>query len=39
MFLGIVGFLMVVIIVAALIRGKSNPVPLFVMVPVIAALI
>ena len=39
MFLGVVGFLMVVIIVAALIRGKSNPVPLFVMVPVIAALI
>ena len=32
-------YLMVVIIVAALIRGKSNPVPLFVMVPVIAALI
>ena len=39
MFLGIVGFLMVIIIVAALIRGKSNPVPLFVIVPVIAALI
>ena len=39
MFLGVVGFLMVIIIVAALIRGKSNPVPLFVMVPVIAALI
>ncbi len=39
MFLGVVGFLMVVIIVAALIRGKSNPVPLFVIVPVVAALI
>ena len=39
MLLGTVGFLMVIIIVAALIRGKSNPVPLFVVVPVIAALI
>lgn len=39
MFLGVVGFAMIVIIVAALIRSKSNPVPLFVIVPVIAALI
>lgn len=39
MLLGAVGFLMVVIIVVALIRGKSNPVPLFVIIPVIAALI
>ncbi len=39
MLLGIVGFAMVILIVAALIRGKSNPVPLFVLVPVVAALI
>ena len=39
MFLGIVGFAMVIIIVAALIRSKANPVPLFVIVPIIAALI
>ena len=39
MFLGVVGFAMIVIIVAALIRSKSNPVPLFVIVPVSAALI
>ena len=32
MFLGVVGFAMIVIIVAALIRSKSNPVPLFVIV-------
>ena len=38
MFLGVVGFAMIVIIVAALIRSKSNPVPLFVIVPVIACI-
>jgi CitMHS family citrate-Mg2+:H+ or citrate-Ca2+:H+ symporter len=39
MFLGVVGFLMIVIIVWALIKSKANPVPIFVVVPVIAALI
>lgn len=38
MFLGIVGFIMVVAIVAILVSGKGQPVPLFVFVPIIAAL-
>ena len=37
--LALVGFLMIIIIVWALIQGKTNPVPIFVVVPVVAALI
>ena len=37
--LGIVGFLMIIIIVWALMKAKANPVPIFVIVPIIAALI
>lgn len=39
MFLGIIGALMVIVIVAALVSGKGQPVPLFIFVPIIAALI
>jgi len=39
MFLGIVGFLMIVVIVWALVQSKTNPVPIFVVVPIVAALI
>ena len=37
--LALVGFLMIIIIVWALIQGKTNPVPIFVVVPIVAALI
>ena len=39
MFLGFLGLLMIVIIVWALIQSKTNPVPIFVIVPIIAAVI
>ena len=39
MFLGVVGFLMICIIVWALIQSKTNPVPIFVIVPIVAALL
>ena len=39
MFLGFLGLLMIVIIVCALIQSKTNPVPIFVIVPIIAAVI
>ncbi|WP_251442533.1 CitMHS family transporter [Veillonella intestinalis] len=39
MFLGILGLLMIVIIVWALIQSKTNPVPIFVIVPIIMAVI
>lgn len=39
MFLGILGLLMIIIIVWALIQSKTNPVPIFVIVPIIAAVI
>ena len=37
--LAIVGFLMIVIIVWALLQSKTNPVPIFVVVPIVAAVI
>ena len=39
MFLGFLGLMMIVIIVWALIQSKTNPVPIFVIVPIIAAVI
>lgn len=39
MMLGIVGILMIVVIVWALLQSKTHPVPIFVIVPIIAALI
>ena len=39
MFLGFLGLLMIVIIVWALIQSKTNPVPIFVIVPIIAQLL
>ena len=39
MFLGFLGLLLIVIIVWALIQSKTNPVPIFVIVPIIAAVI
>ena len=39
MFLGILGLLMIIVIVWALIQSKTNPVPIFVIVPIIAAVI
>lgn len=39
MLLGFLGLLMIVIIVWALIQSKTNPVPIFVIVPIIAAVI
>lgn len=39
MFLGILGLLMIVIIVWSLIQSKTNPVPIFVIVPIIMAVI
>src|SRR5574344_953873 len=37
--LALVGFLMIVIIVWALLQSKTNPVPIFVVVPIVAAVI
>lgn len=39
MFLGMIGLLMILIIVWALIQSKTNAVPIFVIVPIIAAVI
>ena len=37
--LGVMGILMIVTIVWALIQSKTNPVPIFVIVPIVAAVI